>query len=467
MVCLMPNFLTRKAAIRRHKQLPFGVLLMMLVWIHPAQTGVFEFINDPEDVELISHPPGYRGQGGELVVTVGISPSSPHADEMEIPVQNALNTWNQLISTTGNVRIDNEIVPRFSFDFESVALHELGHCIGLGHPNLASESGLIGANKNYTSALRGTNNRFDLNRGIDGVIGSEDDLRGDDINLHWFNKANNNPFELAEVVDQTTYSVDLDDLPPGHQFAVNGDRLVSFLFGFGNTEAVMQQGIESGESRRMLAADDVATLRLAMSGLDRLEGTSDDYFMTLQYEGLTENADIVFNFDNRSTFAACRITGIFLNDRHVAIQDGQISFNTGFSWFFNPTVTPVVSQQLRASIQVNGQSDESVVLRSGDRLVLTVGLDPGAMEGDQADYWVRAMTPLGEYWLNSRLQFIRSDDPIRAFGGPIIEFSDLTIVDSIIAGLPAGSYTITFAVGDRNLIFDPLHQSSVMFTVQP
>jgi len=441
---------------------------MTLLWIQPGQTGVFEFISDDDEVNIVTHPTGYNGIGGELAVTVGISPFSPHADEMVIPVQNAINTWNQLVPTVGNIRFGDAFVPRQQFDFESVSLHELGHCIGLGHPNLATESGLVGDDKNYTNAIPGANNQFDLHSGSDGIIGSQDDLRGDDINLHWFNRANNNPFVLSEVVDQSTYSRDQDDLPPGHQFATNGDRSVALLLGFENTESVMQQGIEVGESRRTLTADDVATLRLAMSGFDGLEGTSDDYLLILQYVGQTENADIVFNFNNRSAFAACRITGEFLNDRHVVIRDGQISFNTGFAWFFNPVVTPPASQQPVVTILANDQSGETVVLQSDDRLSLTVGLEPGALNGGQADYWVRAMTPLGDYWLNSGLQFIRSDTPVRAHGGPLLAFTGLTILDSVISGLPAGAYTITFAVDEnRDLSFDGSFQNSVTFTVLP
>ncbi|SEQ79446.1 hypothetical protein SAMN05421690_1001177 [Nitrosomonas sp. Nm51] len=439
----------------------------LLLWIPAGETGVFEFISDDDEADVITHPAGYTGAGGELVVTVGITPLSPHAGEMEIPVKNAINTWNQLVPTINNIQIDDNIVPRRMFDFESVALHELGHCIGLAHPNLATESGLDGENKNYTNAVRGANNIFDLGRGADGIIGSGDDMRGDDINLHWFNKENNNPFLLPEIIDQTTYSRALDDLPPGHHFAANGDRLVSLLLGFENTETVMQQGITSGEARRTLAADDVATLRLAMSGLDRLQGTSDDYTLTLQYVGKTDNADIVLSFDDRAAFAACRITGFFLDGKHVAIQEGRISFNTGFAWFFNPALAQPVPEQPVVSILVNDQ-DAPIVLQSDDRLVLTVGLDPGMKSGNQTDYWVRAKTPAGDFWLDSRLQFTRSDTPVRAHGGPMAALAGLNILDRTAAGLPAGTYTVTFAVDDnRDQVFDETYQQSVSFTVLP
>jgi len=141
---------------------------------------------------VITHPTGYDGTGGKLIITVGILPSSLHADRMEIPLQNAINIWNQLVPTTGNVITSGNSIPENHFDFESVALHELGHCIGLSHPNLASESGLADDNKNYTASTKGANNLFDLNSGTDGVIGSRDDIRGDDVNLYWFLKGINN-----------------------------------------------------------------------------------------------------------------------------------------------------------------------------------------------------------------------------------------------------------------------------------
>lgn len=305
-----------------------------------VSAGVFQFAGDINGVDFVSHPTGYQGIGGNLIVTVGISPSSPHATEMAIPVQNAINTWNRLIPTLGN--IEKNRIPQNQFDFESVALHELGHCMGLSHPNLASESGLTGINKNFTSATRGINNIFDVSSGVDGVIGSSDDIRGDDLNLHWFRKLDNNPFEIDDVVDKTTYSRALSDLPPGHLFAVNGDQNVAALLGAANTESVMQQGISSGTTRRLLSADDVATLRLGMSGLDMIAGTADDYTVTLRFDGFTDVADIVIDFDNQASFAACSVTGILINQNHLRITSGRISFNTEFSWFFNDEPAPPI-----------------------------------------------------------------------------------------------------------------------------
>lgn len=446
-----------------------GFVLGLAFWVLTVEAGVFEF-TDEFNIEIITHPPGYSGQTEELIVTVGISPLSPHAVAMEIPVQNAINTWNQLAPTIGNVRFDEALVPRHMFDFESVVLHELGHCIGLGHPNLASESGLGGADKDFTSTTRGGNNRFDLNSGADGVIGSGDDRRGDDVNLHWFNKENNNPFVLPEIVDRTTYSQNLADLPVGHFFAANADRDLSLLLGLPESEAVMQQGIFPGEARRTLVADDIATLRIAMSGLDGRQGTTDDYTLVLQYAGFTDRADIVVGFNDAVAFSACRITGSFLphRDDHIVIREGQISFNPGFDWFFNPELTPIASGQPVLSIWVNNQSSSAVELRPEDMLSLKITLTPEEHAGRQADYWVKAVTPFGDYWLDAQLQFVRSDTPVLAYGGPLIDLPVMVIFESPASNLPAGDYTITFAVdGNQDQRYDKTYHSSVSFTVLP
>tara|TARA_R110002073_G_scaffold218808_3_gene379232 strand:+ start:1433 stop:2923 length:1491 start_codon:yes stop_codon:yes gene_type:complete len=450
----------------------FVVMFVALIPTNHAMPGVFEFAGEIHGADVVSHPTGYTGAGSNLVVTVGISPSSPHADEMMTPVQNAVNTWNRLIPTTGNVIVNGNNVPRSQFDFESVALHELGHCIGLAHPNLASESGLTGNDKNFTNSTRGVNNRFDLDSGVDGIIGSSDDMRGDDVNLHWFSKANNNPFAIAKIVDKTTYSRFLADLPLEDLFVANGDRIVSITLSVPNTEAVMQQGILSGESRRSLSADDVATLRLGMSGLDMVADTADDYTVSLRFDGFTNTADIVFNFDNLTSFAACNVTGTFLNRNQnqspITITGGRISFNTNFSWFFNDDITPLSEQEFpNVSISANNFSD-STTLEQGDNLSLVVALNPGISTGNAADYWVWADTPLGMFWLNNQLDFIRSDSPIRVFGGPLFNLQPFAILNKSITGLPSGTYTVFFAVDDnQDNIVDANFQDTVTFMINP
>lgn len=445
-------------------------LLLTIIMVPSAFSGTFEFAGEEHGINIITHPAGYSGIGSTLMVTVGISPSSFHAAEMTTPIQNVINTWNNLIPTVENIVSESGHVPSNQFDFESVALHELGHCIGLGHPNLASESGLTGIDRNYTQSTKGADGRFNLDSGSDGVIGSSDDLRGDDINLHWFRKSNNNPFSIAEKIDTTTYSRNLSDLPPGHTFAANADRHVGASVGIHNSEAVMLQGIFAGEAQRTLTADDVATLRLAMSGLDGLASTADDYTLKLEFVGFTDDADIVFSFDsNRASFAACEISAMQINPAHFVIIRGQVFFNNNISWFFNELPSPLPPKRSTPipTIFANNATD-SISLTQNDTLTLTVSLDPGVYRGNQADYWVRALTPMGTFWLNDQFKFVYSDQPIRVYGGELLAIDHFPILSTAANELSPGTYTVTFAVDDNlDGIADGTFSNTVTVTITP
>ena len=226
-------------------------------------------------------------------------------------------------------------VPANYLDFESVALHEVGHALGLAHPNAATESRLPDEEQDYTKATMGPNGRFDLDPGADSVIGSRDDVRGDDVNLHWFRRSNNNPFTISGTVDSTTYGRDTAELPAGHRFAANADRTVGSRLGVANTEAVMQQGTFGDEAQRTLGHDDVAGLRYAMSGVDGRSGTADDYVLVLEYAGLDASADIVIEFDDSETrFAVAKSRARLSGDR-AFMTEARVYFNDSFNWFFN------------------------------------------------------------------------------------------------------------------------------------
>ena len=276
------------------------------------------FAGETNGVDVVTHAQGYNGTGGTVTVTVGIDPTSSFAAQMIIPTQNVVNTWNTLAPTTGN--LDSSGISGSQVDYESTLLHEVGHSLGLSHVNAATESGLSGSNRNYTKATDGANNTFDINAGADGIIGSADDIRGDDVNLNYFRIADNNPVNIPGggigVVDSTTYSRDLADLPLGDNFSANGDRAVAAALGFANTEAVMQQGAFFGEVQRQL--------------------TADDYTLVLQFLGLTTGADIVIDMDSAQTgFAVSQSSGSFLSGDHVVITNSAIYFDPTDNWFFN------------------------------------------------------------------------------------------------------------------------------------
>jgi hypothetical protein len=302
--------------------------------------GAFIFAGESNGTDIITHPTGYLGAGGVLQVNVCIDPASPNATDMVVPLQNIIRTFNQRTPRLPNlITGTSNNIPSSAYDFESVALHEVGHCIGLAHVNAASESGLSGNDQNYTKATDGANNVFDINSSGDGVIGSGDDVRGDDVNLHWFNISNNDPFDIAPAgtVDTSTYSMAVSDLPVGHNFPANASRDVSTLLGYGSSEAVMQQGTYNDEAQRTLVGDGVATLELAMAGLDETAGTADDYSLELVYGGISSSGcDVTLAFDNTQTgFAVCQTGGQFVNGSHVRITSANVYFNTGYNWFFN------------------------------------------------------------------------------------------------------------------------------------
>lgn len=306
-----------------------------------AHAGLFLFAESLEDADIIAHPAGYTGGNNQhLTLSVCIHPDSESKNELEIPLRNSITIWNQLDPTLGNVIQPNPEMNFNDFDVESVLLHEVGHCIGLAHPNLASESGLTGDDARFAKTLKGPNDQYDLNAGSDGVIGTRDDLRGDDLNLNWFRSDTNDPFSIPAVIDASTYSNDINDLPGGHEWVEIAGRFVWQERGHPNTVAVMFQGIFNSETRRELNHDDVAMMRLGMTGTDRTQGTSKDYTYELQYGGIDDDCNITVSMEGTS-FGFCSVSNNqFIGSDHIRIGSGmiQVASTTEIDWHFNDTL---------------------------------------------------------------------------------------------------------------------------------
>jgi hypothetical protein len=107
-----------------------------------------------------------------------------------------------------------------------------------------------------------------------------------------------------------------------------------------------------------LIADDVAGIRYAMSGVDELQGTSDDYTIQLKYVGVDSNANIVVRFDHPLTAggaAAASIATDLVSGNHRAMRTGRlINYKPnppgGQTWTFPvPVSVPVVIEQVTGS----------------------------------------------------------------------------------------------------------------------
>lgn len=306
-----------------------------------ALAGVFLFAEGTDTLypnpDFITHPTGYTGGANQhLTISVCVHPNSSNKSELEIPVRNAIKAWNQLDPKLGNVIVPNNEMPSNHFDIESVVMHEIGHCIGLAHPNLATESELSGDDQRYAKTLQGANNQYDVDSGSDGVIGTREDLRGDDINLNWFWNGVNDPFDTPATVDASTYTTNTIALPGNHKWVEIAGRNVWEERGHPHTVAVMFQGIFNSETRRELNHDDAAMIRLGMSGTDRTQSTSSDYTYELQYQGIGNNCDITISLEGDS-FGVCEVSAFidFPVDDHGVIANAEIRMDPNVNWHFN------------------------------------------------------------------------------------------------------------------------------------
>ena len=304
------------------------------------------------DVTAIVHPLGYDGTSGVLQISVCMEEGTAHQDVALGPLQRAVTAWNNLQSTTGGYippGTSSEVPPNV-LDFETVLLHELGHSVvALGHPNIRQKLPFPAsqAYRNATNSTSGINGDYDFDFiGLDNRWGSSDDLRGDDISVHWFRKDLNDPYLTPPppVIDSTTYGILLSQLPGSHTYSANANWELSTLLGYGDTEAVMHFGFGVQAESRALTADDVNTVRYAMSGLNELAGDADDYSVNLLASTDPCDVPIAFTFDQQvvSTellaLSRIQVSGpLGSTTNHFVINSARIDFNDhSVRWYFTP-----------------------------------------------------------------------------------------------------------------------------------
>ena len=331
-----------------------------------GNTGAADRITHAKGYPAVSNP-----VGANYVVTVCLDPVTTPV-QAEQSVRNAVAEFNRLQGSGNNVVTGNS-----QADFESMLMHELGHCMGLDHNTLGpSELATVGAcdfdpmtappDCFASSQIFSTialpdptppivnGDAYNTDDGIDNVRGSRDDVRSDDVNRHWFRVGVNDPFAaLPATVDQATYSISPASLPVGHLFAEvasshspcspGAAANTSALRGQGTTGAVMMPVLCINNFVRDLSRDDEATLRIARSGYNGTAGNTDDYTWTMQYAGRTTACDIPISLvpDDQTGFAQCSV-GLAIpgnGSGDAVITSGNIIARASIAWFYNQTDT--------------------------------------------------------------------------------------------------------------------------------
>ncbi|MEW6608153.1 MAG: VCBS repeat-containing protein [bacterium] len=112
-------------------------------------------------------------------------------------------------------------------------------------------------------------------------------------------------------------------------------------------------------------------------------------------------------------------------------------------------------------------SDGPLIILQGTILTITVSLVPGSYSGKEADWWVAATSPFGLYWYTLDSGWVRSNIPIRGYGGPLFNLSPYQVLNTTT--LPIGDYTFYFGVDllmNGVLNFDQLYYDGVNVDIE-
>lgn len=135
-------------------------------------------------------------------------------------------------------------------------------------------------------------------------------------------------------------------------------------------------------------------------------------------------------------------------------SDGTVTF------FHRDALEPV------PIVRANGATGATSVSQTAP-LSVTLRLNTGPDEGQQADWWVAVVTPLAQPWYSFSAATMAWQPGLSAtHQGPLFGFGPLGVLDA--TGLPAGTYTFYFAVDmvpNGAVDFDSLHMSHVTVTI--